>query len=60
VQPSEFWDMRPRHFWLLLEAKRGADNRQQGGKAKKALPLSQDEARRLLLWAERENGKRSL
>jgi hypothetical protein len=22
VSPSEFWNMRPRHFWLLVKAKR--------------------------------------
>jgi len=45
--------MRPRHFWLLLEAE--SDTQKTASKNHKK-SLSKTDARRLKIWAEEQNG----
>jgi len=44
IAPSEFWGMRPRHFWLLLETEKPQEGAKKG--------LNKKDASRLLKWAK--------
>jgi hypothetical protein len=43
IAPSEFWQMRPRHFWWLIEAATKTETKRG---------MSEAEARDLLEWME--------
>lgn len=47
MAPSEFWNMRPRHFWWLLETLKPKDTKRG---------MSETEARELLEWMDKTNG----
>jgi hypothetical protein len=36
LAPSEFWSMQPRHFWLLVRAKRDENGAAQKSRLSKA------------------------
>jgi hypothetical protein len=36
IQPGEFWKMRPKHFWYLLEVERPQEAKTQRGKLSSA------------------------
>jgi hypothetical protein len=36
VSPSEFWNMQPRHFWLLVGAKRDENGAKRKSRLSKA------------------------
>lgn len=45
MQPSEFWALKPRHFWYLFEAEKEAQKKVEG--PPKPGALSKHEVRRL-------------
>jgi len=50
IQPSEFWRMKPRHFWWMFS---DAVERSRGGPKPKG--LTKRDANALLNWMDRVN-----